>query len=59
MTRAKGERTEARRTGYVVRRKHAVSVLHFFDVMLGWDRTSTFLLRVLKKGCVNSTQHNT
>jgi hypothetical protein len=25
---------------------------------LGWVRNSTFLLRVPKKGCVNSTQHN-
>jgi len=29
MTRAKDERTEARRTGYVMRREHAVSALHF------------------------------
>jgi hypothetical protein len=32
MTRAKGERTEARRTGYVMRREHAVSVLQFYPV---------------------------
>jgi len=54
MTRAKGERTEARRTGYVMRREHVVQFFSF-EVLLGWIRTSTFLLRVLKKGCVNST----
>jgi hypothetical protein len=55
MTRAKGERTEARRTGVGYEARARGYSSSFFDVMLGWVRTSTFLLRVLKKGCLNST----